>query len=83
MKNSKFSSCLQAPAANASAGLAADTGEPPARFIAHDELLVGLDPMKPLEAPNPIWFNTLCLLGFLVLFRLLGYIVLRVYHKPG
>lgn len=52
-------------------------------YIPYNEILVGLDPMNPQELPNPIWFNTLCLLGFLVFFRLLGYIVLRIYHKPG
>lgn len=52
-------------------------------FIAENEVLVGLDPTNPYEMPNPIWFNTLCLLGFLVFFRVLGYIVLRIYHKPA
>lgn len=51
--------------------------------IPYHEILVGLDPMNPQELPNPIWFNTLCLLGFLIFFRLLGYMVLRIYHKPG
>lgn len=52
-------------------------------FIAENEVLIGLDPTNPYEMPNPIWFNTLCLLGFMVFFRVLGYIVLRIYHKPA
>lgn len=52
-------------------------------FIPDNEILIGLDPMNPNEMPNPIWFNTLCLLGFFVFFRTLGYIILRVYHKPA
>lgn len=52
-------------------------------FIPDNEILIGLDPTHPYGLPNPIWFNTLCLLGFLFVFRLLGYIILRVYHKPA
>lgn len=51
--------------------------------IPDDEILVGLDPMNPNEMPNPIWFNTLCLLAFFIFFRALGYIILRIYHKPA
>lgn len=32
--------------------------------------------------PLPIWANTLVLLSFLVVFRLLGYLVLRYIHRP-
>ena len=92
IKNSKYSSCLIV-GEQANSSLYADNQQQAlplqsenhkiGGFISDNEMLIGLDPMRPNELPNPIWFNTLCLLGFFVLFRLLGYLVLRIYHKPS
>lgn len=94
IKNSKYPSCILAnqQKANSSSfsalsiedrlsGLMQQSRQH--AVIPEDEILIGLDPMNPNEMPNPIWFNTLCLLGFFVLFRMLGYIILRIYHKPA
>lgn len=67
IKNSKYFSC---------------SSDKQQQFIPGNEILTGLDPLSPNEMPHPIWFNTLCLIGFMLLFRLMGYIVLRIYHKP-
>lgn len=92
IKNSKYPSCLVgANATNKtlsmlSSGLEqADISQQRHlnNFISNDEILIGLDPMRPNDTPHAIWLNTLCLIGFFVFFRLLGYMVLRIYHKPS
>lgn len=96
IKNSKYASCISGTTSQQNNTLSGLSMAAPStfdrlngmirqeqNFIPEDEILIGLDPMNPNELPNPIWFNTLCLLGFLVFFRLLGYIILRIYHKPA
>lgn len=81
IKNSRYPSCRAHSGGNSSTEEAAASNKQ--LFISHDDIMIGLDPINPNDAPNPIWFNTLCLLCFLLFFRLLGYFVLRVYHKPA
>lgn len=73
IKSSKFPSC-QAPNATVT------TNSSQANVSARD-LLLGLDPNEPSDLPNPIWFNTVCLLLYIVVFRFLGYLVLRTKRK--
>lgn len=77
IKNSKYPSCILANS-NSSGN-----ASPQQHFIPDDEILIGLDPMNPNEVQNSVWFNTLCLIGFFIFFRTLGYIILRIYHKPA
>nr|XP_046917595.1 ABC transporter G family member 21-like [Dermatophagoides farinae] len=51
-------------------------------YIPKFELESNLDLMNPDTKPLPIWFNTIILLLFLLLFRLMGYLVLRYSRKP-
>lgn len=84
IKNSKFLSCISSSNTTTATPLQPQTtSSSRLAFIPDQEILVGLDPMKPNEEPNPIWFNTLCLVGFFLFFRLLGYMALRIYHKPS
>lgn len=52
-------------------------------YISNSDILVGLDPMSPNEIPYSVWLNTLCLVAFLLAFRIAGYLILRIYHKPS
>lgn len=92
IKNSKFPSCnknqqqaLQGIAATPGSGLvsARNFTQIPTNYVDNSELLWGIDRFRPTEAPTPLWFNTLCLITFLLVFRFLGYLVLRSYHKPS
>lgn len=96
--NSKYSSCIASngPASNslrlqdlnssATTALAQSprvvAGGKTLGYISTDDVLLGADPGRPDELPYPIWFNTLCLVAFIVTFRLLGYLMMRKYNKP-
>ncbi len=54
----------------------------PPQTVPYSQLVFHLDNMNLEEEPLPLWFNILVLILFLVLFRLLGYIVLRYFRKP-
>ncbi|KAG9509334.1 ABC transporter G family member 27 [Fragariocoptes setiger] len=73
-KNTRFLSCQ----ANMNS-----TSTTTPHTIDYNEILLGLDPMNPDEKPYPVWFNTMCLLIFFFIFRIAGYLVLRIHHKPN
>nr|XP_027196556.1 ABC transporter G family member 21-like [Dermatophagoides pteronyssinus] len=51
-------------------------------YIPRLELESNLDLMSPNTKPLPVWFNTMILLVFLLIFRLMGYLSLRYTRKP-
>lgn len=64
--NSKYASC---------GGV--DGGDEVLRNVSSVDIAQHLDAMKPGVNPLPIWLNTLIMLAFFAVFRLLGYISLR------
>lgn len=51
-------------------------------FIDFGELELQLDPMNMNSKPLPLWFNSLMLILFLIVFRSAAYLVLRFARKP-
>lgn len=70
--NSRFDSCRRASNSSAS-------GE---RVIVYADLRRSFDISSAGSEPLPMWFNTLILMVFLVVFRVLGYVVLRYIRRP-
>jgi hypothetical protein len=50
--------------------------------VPYSELSLHLDNMNERSEPFPIWLNTIVLILFLIIFRLMGYLVLRYFRKP-
>lgn len=75
--SSKYESCREWNNSSSS-----KSNEPDHQWIEYADLRQSLDISSVGSEPFPVWVNTLILLAFLVIFRSLGYIVLRYIRNP-